>query len=115
MALVSQNALPACAVTQSKARRLWNSFPNWNPNTPPLAASFFISQSGMFRGISLTARIPWCVAITGTLLASIAAEIASSEACDTLITIPSRFISRITARPRSFNPCHFGGEQHESA
>src|SRR5674476_88375 len=28
-----------------------------------------------------------------------AAEIASSEACDTSITMPRRFISRITARP----------------
>ena len=29
--------------------------------------------------------------------------------------MPSRFISRITARPRSFRPCHFGGAQQESA
>ena len=37
-----------------------------------------------------------------------AAEMASSEAWETLITMPRRFISRITARPRSFRPCHFG-------
>ena len=35
-------------------------------------------------------------------------EMASSEAWETLITMPSRFISRITSRPRSFSPCHFG-------
>ena len=40
--------------------------------TPPLAASFFSSASGMLRGMSLTARSPWCVATTGSVLMSMA-------------------------------------------
>ena len=64
--------------------------------TPPLAASFFSNQSGIFLGILLTLRRPWCVAMTGPSLTSIAWEMVSSEECDTLITMPRRFISRMT-------------------
>ena len=69
----------------------------------------------MLRGMLLKLRRPWCVATTGSVLTSIVCSMVSSEACETLITMPSRFISRTTARPRSFSPWNFGGEQQESA
>src|ERR1035438_407018 len=39
MLAVSQNGLPACSVRHSKALRLWNSLPSWNPITPPLGSN----------------------------------------------------------------------------
>src|SRR4051794_5930137 len=44
-----------------------------------------------------------------------ACDIASSEACETLITIPSRFISAMRVFPREFKPCQREGEQQLSA
>src|SRR5262245_50357340 len=43
----------------------------------------------MLRGMLLTLRKPWCVATTGSLLSSIACSMVSSEAWETLISIPS--------------------------
>ena len=49
------------------------------------------------------------------MLTSIACAIVSSEPCETLMTMPRRLASRMTARPRSLRPCHFAVAQHESA
>jgi hypothetical protein len=72
-------------------------------------------SSLIVRGMSLKRRRPWCVATTGSTLTSRVWAIASSEAWETLMTMPSRFISRTTERPRSLRPFHRGGAQQESA
>ena len=69
----------------------------------------------MVRGMLLKLRRPWWVATSGSVLISMAWLMASSDACETLITMPSRFISRTTSRPRSLSPWNLGGEQQESA
>jgi len=64
------------------------SFADLESDHAPLAANFLSSQSA-YCGNVIHWRKPWCVAITGSVLTSIACEIASSEACDTLMTSPA--------------------------
>ena len=69
----------------------------------------------MLRGMSFRLRSPWWVATIGWVLTSSACASVSSDACETLMTMPSRFISRTTARPWSVRPCQRAGAQQESA
>jgi hypothetical protein len=76
--------------------------------TPPFFAIRFNKSSGMLRGTSLNARAEEWEAMIGAFETSSASLIVSSETCDTSTSIPRRFISRTTSRPKSFRPpCFF--------
>jgi NAD(P)-dependent dehydrogenase (short-subunit alcohol dehydrogenase family) len=55
------------------------------------------------------------LAITGTLLASIAARADSSEMCETSTMMPSRFISATTCLPNGLSPCHLRSTAYDES
>ena len=73
-------------------------------HTPPLTASRRSTSSGTLRGLSQTARALECEKITGAADASRAACMVAVETCDRSTSMPSRFISATTERPKSDRP-----------
>ena len=61
-------------------------------------------SSSRLRETSFNARAEEWEAITGACESSIISMIASLEGWETSITIPQRFISATTSRPRSLRP-----------
>ncbi len=58
----------------------------------------------MLRGMFESARQEECEAKTGALETARTSAIVSSETCETSTSMPSRFISRTTSRPKSVSP-----------
>ena len=61
-------------------------------------------SSVRLRATFVSARQFECVATTGAREVSTMSRKVLSETCDTSTNMPSRFISRMTARPKSFSP-----------
>ena len=72
--------------------------------TPPLAGSRLRIESGTFRTWSVSARADECEKITGALVTSSASLMVAGDTWDRSTSIPSRFISRTTSRPKSVRP-----------
>ena len=72
--------------------------------TPPFAAIARICSSVRLRGMFESARHEECDAKTGAFETSSTSAIVSSETCETSTSIPSRFISSTTSRPKSVRP-----------
>ena len=72
--------------------------------TPPFAATALICSSVMLRGMFESARQEECDAKTGAFETARTSAIVSSETCETSTSMPSRFISRTTSRPKSVRP-----------
>src|SRR3989442_10421024 len=72
--------------------------------TPPVLANATIISSVRLRGTLAIARQPEWVAITGFVEVLTMSQNAGSDRCETSTIIPSRFISRITPRPKSLSP-----------
>ena len=77
------------------------------PTSPPLAASAFSISSD--SPTPATARMPSWLATTGARLASISCFCTVSVPCVMSIRMPSRFISRTIAKPRSVMPLKCSG------
>ena len=73
-------------------------------HTPPLTGSRRSTSSGTLRGLSQTARALEWEKITGAADASRAACMVPAETCDRSTSMPSRFISATTERPKSDRP-----------
>jgi hypothetical protein len=67
------------------------------------------------RGWSHTDRAELCENITGEVVVASASRIVSADTCDRSTTIPIRFISRTTSRPKSESPPSTGTSVAESA
>ncbi|GAA0436595.1 hypothetical protein Aca07nite_17250 [Actinoplanes capillaceus] len=73
-------------------------------HTPPLPGSRVSTSSGTLRGWPQSARADEWLKITGAVLTSRASCIVVSATCDRSTSMPIRFISAITSRPKSFRP-----------
>ncbi len=82
---------------------------------PPFFAIARNWSSLRLRGTSVRARALECVATTGAKVTSSTSRNVFSETCETSIIMPSRFISRITSRPKCVRPLCSGLPAHESA
>lgn len=83
--------------------------------TPPLAGSSASTSSGMLRGWSQTARAEECEKITGASETASASRIVVAATCERSTSMPTRFISRTTSRPKSVRPPWRGSSVAESA
>jgi len=92
-----------------------NSGTNVTWHTPPLAASRASTSSGTLRGWSHRARVEEWEKITGAVEVSSASCIVPGETWLRSTSIPRRFISRTTSRPKSLNPPCTGSSVAESA
>ncbi len=72
--------------------------------TPPLAGSWASTSSGMLRGWSQTARDEECEKITGASLVASASRMVPAETWLRSTSMPVRFISRTTSRPKAESP-----------
>ncbi len=72
--------------------------------TPPLVATAWIWSSVMLRGMFESARQEECDAKTGAFETASTSAIVFSETWEMSTSIPSRFISRTTWRPKSVRP-----------
>ena len=73
-------------------------------HTPPLTVSRRSTSSGTLRGLSQTARALEWEKITGAADTSSAACMVAADTCDRSTSMPSRFISSTTERPKSAQP-----------
>ncbi|GAA3302968.1 hypothetical protein GCM10020295_50290 [Streptomyces cinereospinus] len=69
----------------------------------------------MLRGWSQTARAEECEKITGAEVVSSASRMVVAATCERSTSMPSRFISRTTARPKADRPPTPGSSVAESA
>ena len=83
--------------------------------TPPLPASRASTSSGTLRGWSVTARAEEWENTTGTLETSSAWRITSALTWLRSTSMPIRFISATTSRPKSESPPSTGSSVAESA
>ena len=83
--------------------------------TPPLSRSRSSTSSGTLRGWSHTARHEEWQKITGASLTSSASCMVVAATCERSTSMPSRFISRTTSRPKSVSPPCSGSSVAESA
>ncbi len=72
--------------------------------SPPFRGRRARIESGTFRGWSTSARAAEWEKITGASETSSAALITAGEVCERSTSIPSRFISRTTSRPKGVSP-----------
>ena len=61
-------------------------------------------ESGTLRGTSVSARADECEKITGDADTLRASLIVAGDTCERSTSIPSRFISPTTSRPKSVRP-----------
>ena len=83
--------------------------------TPPCPASVVSTSSGTLRGWSQTARAELWLKIAGAAATARASRIVSAETWERSTSMPIRFISRTTSRPRSLSPRSTGSSVAESA
>ncbi|MDQ0813039.1 hypothetical protein QFZ63_004753 [Streptomyces sp. B3I7] len=83
--------------------------------TPPLPGSRSSTSSGMLRGWSQTARAEECEKTTGAEVVSSAARMVAGATWERSTSMPSRFISRTTSRPKADSPPTAGSSVAESA
>ncbi len=83
--------------------------------TPPLAGTRRRTSSGTFRGTSQRARVEEWEKMTGASLASRASCMVDGATCERSTSIPIRFISRTTSRPKAERPSWRGASVAESA
>ena len=84
-------------------------------HVPPLSASRARTSSGTLRGWSQTAYAEEWLKITGAAAVSSASRITSWLTWERSTSIPIRFISRTTSRPKSLSPRSAGSSVAESA
>ena len=80
-----------------------------------MPASVDSTSSGTLRGWSHTARADEWLNITGEPVTASASRIVSADVCDRSTSMPRRFISRTTSRPKSVSPFATGSSVAESA
>ncbi len=83
--------------------------------TPPLAGSCASTSSGMLRGWSHIASEDEWEKITGAAETARASRIVVAATCERSTSMPMRFISRTTSRPKSLRPPWRGSSVAESA
>ncbi len=83
--------------------------------TPPLAGRRFRTSSGTLRAWSISARALEWEKMTGARVAERASCIVLGETWLKSTIIPSRFISRMSARPNGVSPSWTGSSVAESA
>ena len=72
--------------------------------TPPLAGSRSSTSSGTLRGESQSAYALLCEKMTGAVATCSASRIVSGEVCERSTSMPARFISLTTSRPKAVKP-----------
>ena len=82
---------------------------------PPLAGSLPRIASGTLRGTSHTARADEWLKMIGAAEVSRASAIVAGDTCEQSTSIPMRFISRTTSRPKGARPPWRGASVAESA
>lgn len=107
--------LSSASAVQSTAAWSTNFGTNVTIAMPPLADSRSRTSSGMLRGWSHTAREDECEKITGAVEVSSASRIVVAATCERSTSMPSRFISRTTSRPKADRPPTPGSSVAESA
>ena len=96
-----------CACVSAALAGSMKAVPKGTCTTPPLAATARASSSLMLRskpGVKWR-KAEW-LAITGTVLSSMASIAEASPRWDTSTMMPSRFISLTTWRPNGLSPFH---------
>ena len=83
--------------------------------TPPFLARRESTSSGTLRGWSVTARALEWEKITGASDRSSTCRITAGETCEMSTSMPRRFISRTTSRPKGVRPSCRGVSVAESA
>ena len=82
---------------------------------PPLSASRASTSSGTLRGWSHTAYAEEWLKTTGAVAVSSASRMTSWLTWERSTSMPIRFISRTTSRPKSLSPPSTGSSVAESA
>ncbi|BEL12081.1 hypothetical protein Q0Z83_102720 [Actinoplanes sichuanensis] len=77
---------------------------NVTMHTPPLPRSRVSTSSGTLRGCPQSARADEWLKITGRVVTARASCMVVSATCDRSTSMPIRFISVITVRPKSLSP-----------
>ena len=115
MSIPAAAAATIASAVQSQTSWFTNLGTKVTMQTPPLPASRASTSSGTLRGWVHSARAEEWEKITGTLETSMACRITSALTWLRSTSIPMRFISATTSRPKSDSPPSAGSSVAESA